>query len=558
MWVSRLLLEGTTQHTNLEPAANEELSDVESPPPVSQETLRIIPSKHSINYDASTGKFGENLDSEFEPVNPHPGRGRYKRVKKAEKEMAEFKANNPGLINSNVTPSQIRIPSKGMAATPDPTGLTPQPLPPHVNPLASTQHKQPTYENGTPAPQPVYVASTTSGRRPRPLTQHQLALESHRQERIRLILYHRKKAAFAEIRSLRTQTDFVTKAAYRIRKLPIGYDSEDEDNSQGMGGLGPLSDELEDYGEEAEMWLSVVRKARRRLFRWNGEEDENPEVGMWGKGGWGLPGELSGLRGSNGGGGGGDQQAMLPMHLMAQGQQLLREESGAPVAAATVTKKPRGGARRGGGRTKKDKIAAAAAAAAEAEAAASSSFMAEGNGEEVEMMMDGPAPEKRRSKKRTAGGPKRPYRRRDRDAAKVKAAMEVEIEEREESLLPGEGEGEPQSPTAAEVEGLDDIDKDLLAGEDSESDGDGAGAGDGDAKGGGGGLLHLQPAHAATGGEEEEDDYADPDSDSEEWGVGGPTWDQAVKDFEAGRAKSMRRIDMGEEESDVDVEMDDY
>jgi Ino eighty subunit 1 len=50
--------------------------------------------------------------------------------------------------------------------------------------------------------------------------------------------------------------------------LPEGYDTDDE-NSWGKGGLCPNPDEEEDFGEAAGFYLSVVRKAARRLQRWD-------------------------------------------------------------------------------------------------------------------------------------------------------------------------------------------------------------------------------------------------------------------------------------------------
>ncbi|KAL9112467.1 MAG: hypothetical protein Q9227_003309 [Pyrenula ochraceoflavens] len=270
--------------------ATEDISDVDSPPPpnANPESLRIIPSKHSINYDPSTGKLGtETMESEFEPVNPHPGRGRYKRIKKAEKELAEFKANNPGLINSNVAPSTARLPSKHKAETPE--VYTPQP-PGAAHPILSQYNNQgPTLatENGTPAPQ-IAPSTNASGRRARPMTQHQRDLEFHRQERVRRILLQKKREEFAQIRANREQENFILRVARRIRSLPSGYDSDDPDNVTGLGGMGPGPGEAdeEDWGEECEMWMGVIRRARRRLMRWSGEVDDNPEIAQLGRRQW--------------------------------------------------------------------------------------------------------------------------------------------------------------------------------------------------------------------------------------------------------------------------------
>ena len=164
------------------------------------------------------------------------------------------------------------------------------------------------------------------------MTQHQLALESHRQERIRRILVQKKQESIAVIRARREQENFVLRAAQRIRALPSGYDSDDPDNTAGLGGLGPGPGEEEDWGEACEMWMSVIRRARRRLIRWSGEVDETPEIGTLGRKSWGL---------------------LAPNAVPLHDQQVLSAPQPTAPEPAYV---PRRGGRRGP-RTKKEKAA---------------------------------------------------------------------------------------------------------------------------------------------------------------------------------------------------------
>lgn len=121
--------------------------------------------------------------------------------------------------------------------------------------------------------------SSNTQRRPRPLTQHQLAVEQNRKARVNYILEKKLREDQAEARTKRESRNFLITAARRIQNLPPLYDSEDEENSWGPGGLVPNPDEGDDIGDEAEHWASVIRKARRRLLRWKGA-GEGPANGV--------------------------------------------------------------------------------------------------------------------------------------------------------------------------------------------------------------------------------------------------------------------------------------
>lgn len=113
--------------------------------------------------------------------------------------------------------------------------------------------------NGTPR--------APGSRRPRPPTQHQIALEKYRRSKIDRLLAEQKAVVYAQMRAKREAEDPIMRAARRIAALPDDYDSESE-NSWGKGGLVPNLGEEEDYGEEANFWMRVLQRAMRRTQRW--------------------------------------------------------------------------------------------------------------------------------------------------------------------------------------------------------------------------------------------------------------------------------------------------
>lgn len=124
--------------------------------------------------------------------------------------------------------------------------------------------------------------SAAPTRRPRPLTQHQLAVEQHRRQRVEYILATRRTEAYQQLRQNRQNmnTPFLR---YRknLEMLPADYDTEyefDKEDEQAYvkGGVMPNPSYEEDYGEAAHYFLSAVRKAARRLDRWDWERANGP------------------------------------------------------------------------------------------------------------------------------------------------------------------------------------------------------------------------------------------------------------------------------------------
>lgn len=119
--------------------------------------------------------------------------------------------------------------------------------------------------------------SQAPGRRPRPLTQHQIAVEQNRRQRIEYLLAKRRSNAYRVIRGKREREIPFARYGRLLQGLPDGYDTEDEGTSWGKGGLLPNPEEEDDYGECASFFLSVVRKAARRLDRWDYEGANGPK-----------------------------------------------------------------------------------------------------------------------------------------------------------------------------------------------------------------------------------------------------------------------------------------
>lgn len=119
--------------------------------------------------------------------------------------------------------------------------------------------------------------STAPGRRPRPLTQHQIAVEQNRRQRIDYLIAKRKSNAYRVLRAKRETEVPFGRYGRLLQGLPEGYDTDDEEVSWGKGGLLPNPEVEDDFGECAAVFLSVVRKAARRLDRWDYEEANGPK-----------------------------------------------------------------------------------------------------------------------------------------------------------------------------------------------------------------------------------------------------------------------------------------
>ncbi|OXV10473.1 hypothetical protein Egran_01771 [Elaphomyces granulatus] len=124
--------------------------------------------------------------------------------------------------------------------------------------------------------EPAIPSPNPPSRRPRPLTQHQLAVEQNRRQRIEYLLAQRKLENYRMLRTQRQNEIPFIRYGRLLECLPDGYDTDDE-RSWGKGGLIPNPREEEDFGESAHYFLSVIRKATRRLDRWDWESANGPK-----------------------------------------------------------------------------------------------------------------------------------------------------------------------------------------------------------------------------------------------------------------------------------------
>ncbi|KAK2809776.1 hypothetical protein FQN49_008587, partial [Arthroderma sp. PD_2] len=121
------------------------------------------------------------------------------------------------------------------------------------------------FSAGSPAP----GQTPSSSRRPRPLTQHQLAIEQNRRQRVDYILAQRRAEEYSKARQIREQGSRLIRAGRLLQSLPVDYDTDD-DHSWGKGGLCLNPDaQQEDYGESGSYYLSVLKKVARRMHRWD-------------------------------------------------------------------------------------------------------------------------------------------------------------------------------------------------------------------------------------------------------------------------------------------------
>ncbi|KAI1843936.1 hypothetical protein JX265_013411 [Neoarthrinium moseri] len=118
-------------------------------------------------------------------------------------------------------------------------------------------------------------------RKPRPPTAHQLAVERNRNQRVEYILTRDLRKEHHKARKLRRQEGALVRAKRRLEAMPDPLaDSDDEDyrypaeknpaafRSRGVGGLAPLTVEVDDFGEELASYSASLRRANRRLVRW--------------------------------------------------------------------------------------------------------------------------------------------------------------------------------------------------------------------------------------------------------------------------------------------------
>ncbi|EXJ79383.1 hypothetical protein A1O3_08885 [Capronia epimyces CBS 606.96] len=235
------------------------------------------------------GGQADSLDDDWEAVELHPGRGRYKRVKGKNTPTRSRGA------KQNDGPRSL-LKSGRNAATPDTADRnrgTPQPLHSGGNHYGNSQlgtHRgKHDVDSSTGRAGETLAGGSVTKSRAR--TGYQRELEEHRLRRVDWALRRRRRQALKEARQLREGGRWLLKAARRISELAPTYDSEEEEGNDGVGFAGliarrwygedveghpghvPPGYEPDDNGEEAETWTKVLKRAGRRLEVWGGDRD---------------------------------------------------------------------------------------------------------------------------------------------------------------------------------------------------------------------------------------------------------------------------------------------
>ena len=222
------------------------------------------PVENATAMSSATGVQADSIDDDFEMHEPHPGRGRYKRVRGK---------NTPS--RSKATPTAAGA-SKRRIGTPD-VRSTPQP--PIGGQVIMNQYGVPKAELTVPA----------AASKPRARTGYQRELEEHKQKRVEWALRRKRKDLLAQ--TIQRPTNFILSTARRVQDLEPTFDSEEEMegvSSTALGGLTarvffsdpremgrerPRQYDKEDWGAESEGWLRAVKRVRRRMEVWDGDRD---------------------------------------------------------------------------------------------------------------------------------------------------------------------------------------------------------------------------------------------------------------------------------------------
>ncbi|KAI0547308.1 hypothetical protein F4679DRAFT_372119 [Xylaria curta] len=123
-------------------------------------------------------------------------------------------------------------------------------------------------------------------RKPRPPTAHQLAVERNRHQRVEYILDRGLRRQHHASRKTRRQEGVLMRTKRRLDAMTDPFiDSDEEDllrphissrslfRDRGFGGLCQLAQEEDNFGEEPASYAAAVRRADRRLKRWDGRRE---------------------------------------------------------------------------------------------------------------------------------------------------------------------------------------------------------------------------------------------------------------------------------------------
>ena len=233
------------------------------------------------------GAQADSLDDDFEIHDPHPGRGRYKRVRG----MNTPSRSKGGPRKSGAEGGRSLLRGGRAAGTPE--SSTPQPLQPGSGHAVISQFGSHKSKNEIESMQGGKGVDSVSApaHKPRARTHYQRELEEHKKRRIEWALRRRRRNVLNEAKELRDRSRWLLRTARRVAELDPTYDSEEESESGGLHAVGgvmgrrwtedaedqeiPKGMEMDDWGEEAEMWLKIMKRAGRRLEVWGGDKEIN-------------------------------------------------------------------------------------------------------------------------------------------------------------------------------------------------------------------------------------------------------------------------------------------
>ncbi|KAF3916634.1 hypothetical protein ABW20_dc0104442 [Dactylellina cionopaga] len=153
-------------------------------------------------------------------------------------------------------------------------------------------------------------------KRPRPLTQHQLAVQEHRRQRVERQTVKMIDTHYRRTKRARHRESVMKRAWFRIKEMPDPFSKSDDEvdlehglirideneeemetkenrrrkakynngtSTKGPAGLVPLDDEVDDFGEEVAGVAASLRRIRRRLPRWEEEDRARKKKGLTGE-----------------------------------------------------------------------------------------------------------------------------------------------------------------------------------------------------------------------------------------------------------------------------------
>lgn len=141
------------------------------------------------------------------------------------------------------------------------------------------------FEASSPAGPGSHAVEGIVPRKPRPPTAHQLAVERNRSQRVDYILDRGLRRQHHVSRKMRRQEGVIVRTKRRLDAMADPFVDSDEEESRihtssrsafrdrGLGGLCQLGQEEDNFGEEAASYAAAVRRANRRLRRWEGRRD---------------------------------------------------------------------------------------------------------------------------------------------------------------------------------------------------------------------------------------------------------------------------------------------